>query len=183
MLPESELAWLAGFIEGEGCFCMAKKSGRKNSIHCSFNVTNTDQLLIQKAKSITDKIIGNEVSIVRHPVMKDCYKPIWRLWIENHDGLTKFIRAIFPFLVGEKKLQASIMLQFIERRMELRGNHYKAPRYTEEDWKFHDAMRAAKTVKSVETIRFPSLVDDDIVRAAGISKAAESDRNILTQSN
>ena len=178
MLLDSELGWLVGFIEGEGCFCMTHKtSGTKNSVHCSFNVTNTDQLLIQKSKQIIDEIVGYKVSVIRHPVMKACYKPIWRLWIENCKGLLIFIKTILPHLVGEKRLQASIMLQFVERRIELRGKNYKAPRYTEEDWKYLEAMKSAKTVKSVETIRFPSQGDEDIVRSEAITKTSELSGN------
>jgi hypothetical protein len=183
VLLDSELGWLVGFIEGEGCFCMTHKtSGTKNSVHSSFNVTNTDPLLIQKAKHIIDEIVGYKVSVIRHPVMKPCYKPIWRLWIESCKGLSIFIKTILPYLVGEKRLQASIMLQFVDRRIQLRGDNYKAPKYTEEDWKYLEAMKAVKNTKeSVETIRSLSHVDKDIVRTEDITKTSELSGNRIAQ--
>jgi hypothetical protein len=185
VLLNTEIAWLCGFLEGEGCFCMAKRirNGR-NSIHCSFNVTNTDQILIQKARDIMTKIIGIEVSPIRHTVLKGHYKPIWRLWVEKATSLKKFIETLLPFLVGEKKLQATIMLQFIERRIQLRGDNYKAPKFTQDDWKYYDAMQIAKyPVKPVETVRIISPEDKDTVRTATIDKIAELGRNVLTQLN
>ena len=179
MYSELELNWLDGIIEGEGCFWMGQKKGTRQRFSVSFDVCNTDLLIIQKCSKIMSEIIGKECKIINH---KNRFKGIYRVWIYNFPNIGKFIKIILPYMVGIKKLQAQIILQFIERRNRLNKLYKRPPAYTSEDMKYLAAFKATREyiTKSVETIRSSSQVDGDIVRAATISKIAELGRNVPT---
>ena len=185
MYNELELSWLVGLIEGEGCFSLTRGSdSKKKRFKISFNITNSDLVLIQKSKEIIEKIIGEKCKVCKHQVKKGHYRDMFRVWLYTLGKLQKFITVIYPYLVGGKKLEAQILLQFVERRLSLldKSKFPYSKVYTEEDMKYLYAMRAAKA-KSVETIRSASYRDDDIVRAARINEGAELGRNNLTSLN
>lgn len=187
MYSEKELGWLVGIIEGEGCFSMTRKKSRKNRFAISFNISNSDIILIQKCKIIIDQIIGRDCSIVRHSVAKVYYKPVYRVWLYTFEDMKKLLEAIIPIMVSDKRLQAEIMFSFVSRRLTLNADRNRfplAPEYTQEDFNYLEAMKSAKNIiKSVETIRSLSLGDNDIVRAATISKIAELCRNDVASMN
>ena len=184
MYSDKELGWLVGIVEGEGCLSMTRKKSRKNRFAISFNISNSDIILIQKCKEIIDQIIGRECAIIRHSVAKLYYKPVYRVWLYTFEDMKKFLEVIIPMMFSDKKLQAEIMLRFVTRRLLLNSvkSHFpKSPEYTKEDFKYLEAMKSAKNIiKSVETIRSLSPRDNDIVRAATISKIAELCRNDIT---
>lgn len=182
MYSELELNWFVGLIEGEGCFWMGQKKGTRQRFSVSFDVCNTDLAIMQKCRKIMSEIIGKECKIIRH---KNDFKGIYRIWIYNFPNISKFTRVVLPYLVGMKKLQAEVILQFINHRMILNKEYKRPPAYTMEDMKYLEVFKAIRVAitKSVETIRSSSLVDGDIVRAANISKIAELYRNDIASTN
>ncbi len=47
-----DIGWLIGIIDGEGCFCLDQKRNPSLKFYPRIQITNTNLLIIQKAKRI-----------------------------------------------------------------------------------------------------------------------------------
>lgn len=180
-----KINWLVGILEGEGSLCMCKGHRNRNGwdlrhFNITIAITNTDLLILSECKIIIDGITGGNCKIRDKADKKNKGKKCFNLVVEGFAILTILLKRITPYIIGEKKAQAELILQFLKRRELVKGNKKKSPKYTEEDLKYLEAMSALKQTESVETIRFSTRTVDDIVRAARINKGAELGRNDLT---
>lgn len=96
-LPESERYYLAGLLDGEGCFSL---QGRYNdrgyawTVSASVQFTNTDRRLIDWVNSrIRGKIYTKDDDRVRV-----CY--YWRMY--GQERIRVFCREIAPYLIGKR---------------------------------------------------------------------------------
>lgn len=176
-LKENKISWLVGIIEGEGCFSIAKGYKKSTYFNVTINITNTDIFLLRECESIVKDILECNCRIRNR---KENYNVKKRsdLVIEGLENISNFITKIKSFIIGEKKLQAEIMLSYVNRRLLLRKNN-KSPKCDSEDEKYYKAISVLKHLtEPVETIRFLSHWDNDIVRTANIDKIAEMGRNV-----
>ena len=153
-----ELAWLAGFVDGDGSITVYKhrrKSGRNRYIPF-FGFTNRYDTIIQKAVEICDKLDASPIVQLNHE-NHDRWRPVYQANIRNFAKVERILLAIEPYLVG-KKAQAQLTLRFVQNRLkhfEEVGHSHKA-RYTEED-EYEDIYQELSVLnrrgKPSETIR------------------------------
>ena len=98
MSHSEEKAWVAGFFEGEGCVLITKE------LVLRVTVTNTDVKLLTKLK----ELCGGDITkggVSR----KGTHVKRWRIANNKAYG---FLRDILPYLVGNKKDEVELALQF-----------------------------------------------------------------------
>jgi hypothetical protein len=96
-----ELAYLAGLLDGEGCFCLHNFGTHR--FGCSLMVANTDPRMTEWIR----QRFGGTV----HPEIKGSkWKPCYR-WKASAKDLDKIISAVLPFLVI-KRDRAELILAY-----------------------------------------------------------------------
>jgi len=178
MFSIDKINWLVGIVEGEGCLSLVS-GGKHNFFNLTIAITNTDLLILSECKKIIDSITNSNCKIREHSDERQrrCYK----LVVEGQEVIKKLLDAITPLIIGNKRPQAELMLQFVNRRLTLRNGKKKSPKYTEEDKKYLYAMKSLKNIiEPVETVRFLSHRDKDTVRALAIKETNEFGRNDQT---
>ena len=111
-MKQSELAWQAGIIDGEGCLTLAKqlRKGRPSPAYRPMvTVSNTDRRLIAP---FCDSWGG---TLYKRP---DSRKELrWAdswTWYCPRSAVSPFLRAILPHLRGKAE-QAKVLIKFVER--------------------------------------------------------------------
>jgi hypothetical protein len=109
-----DLAWLAGVIDGEGCFSIYGGS-RKDAVTPSpaayLSITNSNSLLLKRCVEIFDEL--NIKYLYNDP--KNGHqqgRKVMRIRVKNYSSLRRLIELILPFLIG-KADQARVMLEFV----------------------------------------------------------------------
>jgi intein/homing endonuclease len=132
------LAWLAGFLEGDGSFTLSKWN-RKNGkfiISPKVSCTNTDHTLIEEIHKVLKQFkIGHYISSKN--TINGTAKTIN---IKGFKRVAKFLPIIIPYLRGKKKIQAQLMLIWIFSR-KLTGNNNT---YTENELKIYEEVSKLK---------------------------------------
>lgn len=98
---ETELAYLAGIVDGEGCFAMHKRGHHYGT---QIEVGNTDLLLMDWLKSHFGGTVSHE------PRSNKKHQDIWR-WRTTTDTLEVILQSLIPYLIVKKR-QAQIMLAY-----------------------------------------------------------------------
>lgn len=105
----TDLAYLAGIIDGEGSIYIGNFSSNKKTgaLHyqTSMEVTNTDGLLIDWLMSTFG---GRRYLYTKAQLPKNSNREVHR-WIVNGDLLTHLCHAILPFVIIKKR-QCEIMI-------------------------------------------------------------------------
>lgn len=116
---EAELGWFAGLLEGEGCITFFKQP-RKNGkfdIITGIQVTNTDINIINKLVDILNKtdlswfLRNKKVYSKNH---SECYY----LECRQHTMLKRSLELLIPYMYGNKKAKANLVLDFLNKRIE-----------------------------------------------------------------
>lgn len=131
-LTEGELGWLAGIIEGEGSITMnvrkkAWKGWQGVGVDCTVALSNTDGGIIEKSVKLLGRLTGSEPFVYEIP-KSPVYKPdgtsylnpktfILNVSVNRMAGILIVLRAIEPYMAGEKAARARLMIKFVERRM------------------------------------------------------------------
>jgi len=104
---ETDLAWLAGFIDGEGNIGVAfHKNDRKNPNYRVFrihvNISNTDVLAIEKVTRILTKI-GCFFKVYLRRQNSKKWLPCANVVVQGQRNASKLLRAVEPFLTVKKE--------------------------------------------------------------------------------
>lgn len=185
MLTPTETAWLAGFMDADGCIRL--KKGAKNSNksqhslipHMTFHNTcvvtlNRVVYLLTKAR-LPIKTYAKKRRKVGHSEMGN----VELLGMKQCEPL---LRLLLPFLVT-KRLEARLLLQFIVRRK--RPPFHKP--FSEMDYKANAALKYLKVSRHLRdyTPKIGDILDQDIVRtnAKALEGAEMSSRFSQAQLN
>lgn len=107
MYTIEELAYFAGFLDGEGCFNIRvhhpKKNPDRSHYMCRICITGTD-------KQIMDWILKRFGGNYHKRSRGSTYKPVYH-WNLSGPPMTELVKLILPYLVV-KKAQAKTMLRF-----------------------------------------------------------------------
>lgn len=156
-MNETDLAWLAGFMEGEGTFAIyhQKRKGKNgDQLRAAISVTNTDAHLIVRCKSIFESL-GCVMHIHEYKNKKGSTRPIYDLQTARHEYVKTICESLIPYLAGEKKAKATLLLSYVDTRL----SKGKKP-YDTKDWEHFSEYRS---LRSSETTREASQ-DEDIVQ-------------------
>ena len=102
-MTELDKAYIAGFVDGEGCMGMYYRQGH---IRPSFSVSNTNEKVINRIQSC----LGGSKHIYKRKKQhwRDCYNLSFA-----HNKVEVILKKLLPYLVVKKK-QAVIILSLAE---------------------------------------------------------------------
>jgi hypothetical protein len=121
---EKELAWLAGFIDGEGTIAIERskspsaKDGYLYSPSVSLYNTNSDSI---KHAELIIKKVGVESKTLEDR-RGDYVGASYHLRVRGQENVETFLKALLPFLVLKKSM-AEVVLEFVSLRRE-QGSEY-----------------------------------------------------------
>jgi len=154
-MQDTDLAWLAGIMEGEGTFAIyhqvrkTSKNGPSGQLRGCVSLTNTDPTLINKAYEIFMSL-GVEMHIHEYKNKKGSTRPVYDMQTAQQSKVKLICEKLLPFLYGEKKAKAEMLLRFVTKRLD-KG---KAP-YDEDDWKSFREFRSSETTREASTVLVP----------------------------
>lgn len=107
---EVELAWFAGFVDGEGTihFSVEKKTG---VIQPRFNLVNTSLAAAEQCKRILSMVLQREIRWEVRPA-KYNWLPQYKFRVKNHEEEKVLLEMLLPYLIC-KKPQAELMLRYL----------------------------------------------------------------------
>ena len=124
-LKKTDLAWLAGIIEGEGWITMtAYKSPKKTwaggyVITPRIGVCNTDAGIIRKARQIFDKL-GTNNYITEHTETRPGSgfgTTMLQVTTNRLDTVRNILISIMPYMAGQKLHRAELVLDYVSKRL------------------------------------------------------------------
>lgn len=127
-VQDVDLAWLAGIIDGEGCFCIFTNNNRSNrainpSISANLTITNSNCLLLNRCREILDAL---EIKYLYHDPKNGHQRgrKVMRVKIKNYSSLQRIIEVMLPFFVGKSE-QAKLVLEFVSLAGQRGKLHYE----------------------------------------------------------
>ena len=102
------LAWLAGIVNGEGCFSIFRRTNKSRNGNtivtptASVTITNSNLALIDECVRIL-KELGVKY-ILKNP-RNSKTRILERLDIRNYQSIHKLVSALMPYLIGKKNKQ------------------------------------------------------------------------------
>lgn len=132
MTHASDLAWLAGFVDGEGSVLigMERKTG---ILKPQITIGNTVRENIERAKRIVQAVTGREIRYVEVNASQG-YRPCYSLRVKQLNDLRLLAEALEPLACG-KRAQLRIMLRYVA------ASPGKGGRYAEEHYALRDELR------------------------------------------
>lgn len=115
---KTDLAWLAGIIDGEGCIWICRHYVKTRG-YLRFipfvQITNTNFQIIEKSKKILDAL---GISYYNQSFKYSGEKEKWDIKIGKRDQVKKILESLLPHLVG-KKDQGVVMLDYLQQSDDL----------------------------------------------------------------
>ena len=167
------IGWLAGVIDGEGCFVIARqktKHGFKLRPH--FCLRSTCQLMLERIANILSQ---NEVACHVYAVKprKVYYKPQGSIQIAGFLRVKKLLDLISPFLVT-KQAECLLLKEWIDYRFSL-GSKPQQRKLSDKDWQYRQLLSDMKYNPVRPRDYTPSTQSsEDIVRPSGKPEEAGS---------
>jgi hypothetical protein len=127
-VQDVDLAWLAGIIDGEGCFCIFTNnrgnSAINPSISANLTITNSNCLLLNRCREIFDAL---EIKYLYHDPKNGHQRGrrVMRVRIKNYSSLQRIIELMLPYFVGKAE-QAKLVLEFVSLAGQRGKLHYEA---------------------------------------------------------
>ncbi len=148
MITEIERAWLAGIIDGEGSISLFSNQEKSGSIKIKpvINFVNTDLGIVNEALSILHKAGCKPYIVNRRQSTKNSrHRDVVEVKASSVPEVKKFLELVAPYLKGEKKHKAEILLRYVSRREEkFKLGDYS---YDEDDWQDLTAIRSSQTTR------------------------------------
>lgn len=120
-LTEVEAVWVAGVLEGDGCFEYKKRSDKINSYRTRIRVTQaeTRKDLLEKLQELAGgKIYLHRKTGTSHGTqsMFKCTKNHYRWYLGGKRNVGQLLQQILPYLIcKEKRYQAEKLLENCNR--------------------------------------------------------------------
>jgi len=165
-----ELAWLAGIIDGEGYIGIQLERIRKHSVvrraTVGLQISNTDEDIALKAVFIIKKIGANPyLKIDKTALKKTTKKIVYVVVIHRMAVLLKVLKPVLPYLTGNKKMRAELIIEFCESRLKnfICGSHTKNF-YTDRELQIIDGCLPLQKRGASEAIRKAELEQSRFLR-------------------
>lgn len=112
---EVDLAWLAGFMDGEGTFILMKVSGRYPQPTIAVN--NTHYGTLPEMTALLDRLnLPYYVGHKNPPTTHKGWSPQWTVQAIGLKRCDRWCRALLPYL-KTKREACELMLEYINRRL------------------------------------------------------------------
>lgn len=186
-MEERRVAWLAGFIDGEGTITLCKIKGFYRPI---LQIVNTNLASLQECQAIMTHISGRK-PLIKHKSFSGTrlshWKDSFQIQVVKQQDVKLLCQALIPYLIV-KKLQAELVVKFVDIRQTVvrkpnygkHGGQNRPCGYKEEAlWMACKQLNrdSSNETVSVETIRQALHCNDDIVRPTDIDKTVELSGN------
>jgi len=117
----AEIAWLAGFIDGDGYIGIVKNNNYKtqridNGATAMMHISNCDEKIILKARDIMRKL-GLNPYIRSYNAKKRGNRDHYRVQVKHMRKMIKLLTPLLPYLSGDKQKRAELVLEFCESRL------------------------------------------------------------------
>ena len=147
MTRETDAAWLAGIIDGEGCICgywtnRHNKTG--GNVHVDVRIQATSMAMISRVFEICEK---NDIEAyvetggLWRPLST---KPTYRIGIRKRAEVSKLFALIRPYLVV-KLPEVDFAMSWFEKWGDQRGNHQRKAEHDEKIL-FFNTLRDLKKI-------------------------------------
>lgn len=115
-----DIAWIAGLLEGEGCFSICTRKTSKHdhkslAIHCEMTDEDTIEKLHRVTKCGTINVRKN-TSGRRDDRNR---KQTWIWSVQNHAGIYKVCCAIYPHMSKRRQEKIKELIEYVESRISL----------------------------------------------------------------
>lgn len=167
MLTETEKAWLAGFIDADGCIRLKKgmKNSKKdqNCLVPHVSIHNVCCITLNRCAELIGKVIPNYTTGRKVRVKKE-HSTMHVIEFLGMKRCEIILPLIEPYLIT-KKLEAILLLEFIKTRNEKLAVSKQA-NYSEREYKLYSAIKYLKKTRHLRDY-MPSIdeiLNEDIVR-------------------
>lgn len=106
MMTNTEIAWLAGIIEGEGCFVLRNNGTR-------ITLVMTDEDIIKKIHQITGLGTVHFYEKSQYKNGQAHHKDIWHWSVTFRDDVKLILESIYPYLGKRRRAKADELLAVI----------------------------------------------------------------------
>lgn len=131
-MKDTDFAWAAGFIDGEGSFSIrVYRNGKKKMIQPVVQVTQFHPEPLQKLAGLCG-LATWEGYLGTNGRSKRLY---WKIQILGRQKLLDFLSAIRPYIIL-KRPQCELLMQVVLRQKP-RGHHH----YSDDEWKWFQAAK------------------------------------------
>lgn len=141
MTPE-ESAYVAGFVDGEGCISIVKRkpyrSCKSTTYALSFMITNTNLNVLKYIQSLLGVGTIIKKDTTKYPKWKSCYN--YQVCSEQ---ALEVLKVIEPHLVLKKE-QAQLAIKYQSEPSENNGKNGNSIEYTSKQEEYYLQMRALK---------------------------------------
>ena len=122
-----DIGWLAGIIDGEGWLGLTYQNKKRNrfSVKAEIQVVNTDKGIVDYFV-LTLSQLGITPYIRVREYKTSSWRPCWNITLGKFSAVVKLLTAVGPFLRGEKRKKADILLQFCGQRLQKGRQQYDA---------------------------------------------------------
>lgn len=122
------VGWFAGIVDGEGTISLSisRRASRSQMIRTSPKVlvANTDDGIVERCIEALRVIgVGHYIRCKRPPKGMICgvevrrFKPVTTIEVTGFKRVRTLLKAILPFLAGEKHQRGQLLLRFVEGRI------------------------------------------------------------------
>lgn len=122
MVTETDWAWLAGMMNGDGCFSL-KLRKREERWKCDVSITLTqcDPAIIERASEIMIQGMDCNPSISEYEPSGAGVNTKFNLRITKMSQIARFIENIIKYMCGVKLAKAKLMLRYVNNRIKYEG--------------------------------------------------------------
>ena len=138
-INETDIAWLAGIIDGEGNLHVGRKTAKSNGrryLDVKVMVSSTDMRMIKRISEIY-KSINIVFHFARVNMGRGSWKPAISINTANQGSCKKILKTVLPYLVNKKDLASSVVeiIEFVQGFPKggntVHHNYFEAPRFKE----------------------------------------------------
>lgn len=121
-MEPTEWAWLAGMMNGDGCFHMSlRKVEKRWKCELCISLTQTDPCIIERASQILIDGIGVNPRIQEIQPSGAGVNLKYQLRVGKMSKMADLIDNLLPYMVGMKQAKAKLMRRYIDNRMKYEG--------------------------------------------------------------
>ncbi len=127
LTKSQKLAWLAGFMDGEGSFMLMRtKRTKKRNLYvwACITIPSTDRFVLEEVEKILKFSINVKSSLITERRRRPNCKQVYVLRISNIRNTYHLCRVLVPFLVLKKE-RAGLMLEYLTSRLSRGGTLYR----------------------------------------------------------
>lgn len=107
-MKKTDLAYMAGVFDGEGCICIAKAKAREGRYHPSYHLECSVQMANEYLPTLYRFSFGGSIYLYQHKNPR--HQPTWE-WHISARKANDFLKAILPYLTI-KKGEAELAIKF-----------------------------------------------------------------------